>query len=400
MTTATAPAKMDTAKASILSDEMLARFHERAPVYDRENRFFTEDFEELREAGYLRLAVPESLGGLGLNLADVCREQRRLAYHAPATAVAINMHHYWVGLSADLWRSGDKSLEWILRGAANGEVFAAGHAEGGSDIPLLFSTAKAERVEGGYRFWGRKSFGSLTPVWTFLGIHATESNGSEGSKIIHAFMPRSAGGYTIQETWDTLGMRATRSDDTIMDGVFVPDKYIGRVLPVGFAGADMFVLSLFAWFLLNIGNIYYSIGRRALDLTLQNLKGKTSLAMSRPMIHHAGVQFSLAEMVMELEMIEPMLEKTAQDWSNGVAHPDWLVKLLSAKCKAVEGAWRVVDTAFDLGGGFGVFKRNELERLFRDARLGRVHPANASLSRELVAKAVLGINPDEKPRWG
>jgi alkylation response protein AidB-like acyl-CoA dehydrogenase len=53
-----------------------------------------------------------------------------------------------------------------------------------------------------------------------------------------------------------------------------------------------------------------------------------------------------------------------------------------------------------LGGGFGIFKRNELERLFRDARLGRIHPANASLARELVAKAVLGINPDEKPRWG
>jgi alkylation response protein AidB-like acyl-CoA dehydrogenase len=169
---------------------------------------------------------------------------------------------------------------------------------------------------------------------------------------------------------------------------------------VGFAGADMFVLTIFAWFLLGIGNVYYSIARRALDLTLQNLQGKTSLAMSRPMVYHAGVQFSVAEMVMELELIEPMLEKTAQDWSNGVAHPDWLVKLLATKCKAVEGAWKVVDTAFELGGGFGIYKRNEIERLFRDARLGRIHPANSSLSRELIAKTVLGINPDEKPRWG
>ena len=51
-------------------------------------------------------------------------------------------------------------------------------------------------------------------------------------------MPRDTKGYTIKETWDVMGMRATRSDDTILEGAFVPDKYIGRVVPMGFAGAD------------------------------------------------------------------------------------------------------------------------------------------------------------------
>jgi len=399
MTTANTTA---VSQAFILSDEILAHCHERAPIYDRENRFFFEDFAELRTAGYLVMAVPSELGGGGMSMAEVCRQQRRLAYYAPATAVALNMHLYWTGVAADLWRGGDKSLEWLLKGAVLGEIYAAGHAEGGNDIPLIYSSTKAERVEGGYRFTGHKSFGSLSPVWTFLGLHGMESNGDskEGAKIIHAFMPRTAEGYTIKETWDTLGMRATRSDDTILDGVFVPDQYIVRILPAGFAGADLFVLTVFAWFLLGIGNVYAGLARRALDLTLESVKRKTSLAMSRTMDYHAGVQFSIADMVMELETIEPLLECTARDWSNGVAHPDWLVKLLTTKYKAVEGAWRVVDTAFDLGGGFGIFKRNELERLFRDARLGRIHPANSSLSRELVAKLALGINLDATPRWG
>src|SRR3954466_13112443 len=109
-------------RGPILTDEMLMRFHERAPIYDRENRFFAEDFEELREAGYLAIPVPQLLGGLGMNIAEVCRQQRRLAYYAPATALAINMHLYWVGMAADLWRNGDKSLEWILRSALKGEV--------------------------------------------------------------------------------------------------------------------------------------------------------------------------------------------------------------------------------------------------------------------------------------
>ena len=135
------------------------------------------------------MAVPAELGGRGYTLAQVCREQRRLAYHAPATAIAINMHIYWTGLAADMWRSGDRSLEWLLRGAAGGEVFAAGHAEPGNDFPVLLSTARAERVDGGYRFYGHKFFGSLTPVWTFLGLHATDSSdpaAPEGGARVYA----------------------------------------------------------------------------------------------------------------------------------------------------------------------------------------------------------------------
>ena len=92
-----------------------------------------------------------------MTLAQVGRETRRLAQYAPPTALALNMHNYWVGIAADLWRAGDKSIEWILREAADGEVFAAGHAEHGNDIPVLLSTTKAERVDGGYKFTGRKA---------------------------------------------------------------------------------------------------------------------------------------------------------------------------------------------------------------------------------------------------
>ena len=51
-------------------------------------------------------------------------------------------------------------------------------------------------------------------------------------------------------------------------------------------------------------------------------------------------------------------------------------------------------------GGAGIFKRNRLEQIVRDARLGRIHPVNPMLTHELVGKLSLGINPDEQPRWG
>ena len=77
----------------------------------------------------------------------------------------------------------------------------------------------------------------------------------------------------------------------------------------------------------------------------------------------------------------------------------WGAKIVAAKCRATEGAFRVVDTALDVAGGFGIFHRSGLERMFRDPRLGRIHPANGFLTREPVAKTALGINPDEAPRW-
>ena len=105
-------------------------------------------------------------------------------------------------------------------------------------------------------------------------------------------------------------------------------------------------------------------------------------------------------MVMALEAVGPQLELTAQGWWNGADYgANWVVKRVSA-IQRRRGRVAGGDSALDLAGGFGIFKSTEIERLFRDARLGRIHPANAALSHELVAKTALGINRDELPRWG
>lgn len=390
---------MTTATPSILSPELLARCAERCAGYDRDNRFFQEDFDDLRAAGYLTVNVPTDLGGGGLGLAEVCRLQRALAYHAPATALGINMHLYWVGVAADLRRMGDPSLEWILEEAMAGEVFAAGHAERGNDLPVLLSTSQAEKVEGGFRFTGHKMFGSLAPVWTRYGLHALWPDAEGGPKVVHAFLPRDAEGWRTVETWDTLGMRATRSDDVVLEGAFVPDRYVARMLPAG--GADMFIVAVFAWALMGFANVYYGMARRALDLAVPGVKGKSSMAVSRSMAYHPEVQHAVATMALTLDPVGPHLERVAEDWSTGVDHGmAWPAKLVSAKHHAVEACWRIVDLAMEVSGGAGMFKASELERLFRDARCGRFHPANAALTHEIVAKTTLGIDLGEQPRWG
>ncbi|MEE9480149.1 MAG: acyl-CoA dehydrogenase family protein [Kiloniellales bacterium] len=385
----------------LLSQDILDRCRERAPGYDAENRFFFEDFEELKDAGYNTMNVPKALGGSGRTLSEVCHEQRRLAMYAPATALAINMHLYWCGVAGDLLSSGDDSLEWMLKEAAAGKIFAAGHAEGGNDLPLIYSSAKAEKVDGGYRINGRKSFGSLTPVWDYLGVHAMDSTNPDAREIVHVFMPRDTEGVEIKETWDTLGMRATRSDDTILDNVFVADQHVGRVVPAGWAGIDLFVLAIFAWAEPTFGNIYYGNALRAFELAVSMIKDKSSVPMTRSMAHHAEVQHSVAEMALELEAIGPHLDRVAEDWTNGVDHgPAWGVKLVAAKYHATEASFRVANKALEVAGGFGIFRQSGMERIFRDARLGPVHPANSWVAHELLAKAALGVDLDEQPRWG
>ena len=212
-----------------LPAEMLERFRARAGELDATNSYAHDDVAELRELGYLAAAIPVELGGWGWDLDQLATSQRRLARYAPATALCTTMHFYWTGIVAAFEGAGVSSLRWLGESVAAGDVIAAGHAEAGNDIPVLLSTCVAERVEGGYVLTGRKQFGSNGPVWRWLGAHAIDVDDPGGPQIVHAFVERTDPGVTVVETWDTLGMRATQSHDTILDGVFVPDERVGAV---------------------------------------------------------------------------------------------------------------------------------------------------------------------------
>jgi alkylation response protein AidB-like acyl-CoA dehydrogenase len=385
---------------ALLTDEMLARFDERAPQYDRANRFFDEDFAELRESGYLSCALPVEYGGSGLGLHGYTKLARRLGYVAPATALAVNMHIYWTGLAADLVKMGDESCRFILEQAADGAVFAAIHGEAGNDMPLLLSTSSAERVDGGWSISGHKIFGSLTPVWTHAGFHAMDTSDPAGPRIVHGFLRRDTPGLEIVDTWDTLGMRATQSQDTILDKAFCPDEMVPLVCPAGFAGAGPFQVGIFAWALTGFAAVYHGAGRRAFDITLAKMPTRTSIALTHSMAHHPEVQHHVAKMRMAYDAADALLDRTAADWEAGVQHEDWPVRLVATRQVVINTANDIVDRALDLTGGAGVFRANRLEQLFRDIRMGRFHPGNRLLAPELIGKLCLGIDPDSPQRWG
>jgi alkylation response protein AidB-like acyl-CoA dehydrogenase len=377
---------------TLLTEDLLARVAERAPVHDRENTFPHEDLADLHEAGYLRAFVPERLGGPGLTLEEVAREQVRLAGAAPATALAINMHLVVTGMAAVLAARGDDSLEPVLRDAAAGEVFAFGNSEAGNDLVMFGSRTRAERqADGGYRFHGTKIFTSLSPVWTRLVTFGLDEEHPDGPRLVHAVVARADGGVSARDDWDTLGMRATQSCTTVLDGAWAPPERVLRALPPG-PSADPYVFALFAAFEILLAAVYTGIGRRALELAVAAAHRRTSLKNDgRSYAQDPDIRWRVADAAIAQDGIEPQVWSLARDVDEQVDHgPLWFAKVVGLKVRATETAREVVDRAVRVSGGGTYFSGNELGRLYRDVLAGMFHPSDDESAHGTVANAWLG----------
>lgn len=378
--------------ASVLSDDLLQRIRSRAAGYDRDNVFFTEDFEELREAGYLRMLVPREFGGLGLSLERAAREQVRLAGAAPATALAVNMHLVWTGVARTLRERGDDSAEFILREAGAGEVFAFAISEAGNDL-VLFGSRTEARPEpgGGYRFFGTKIFTSLSPVWTRLGTMGSDTASPDGPKIVYAVVNREDGGIETADDWDTLGMRASQSNSTRLTGAVArPDRVIRRLDPG--PNADPLIFGIFANFEILLAAVYTGIGQRALELAVETVAGRTSLKNNgRAYSQDPDIRWRIASASIAQDGMLPQLDALARDVDAQADHgAAWFPRLSGLKVRATENARYVVDCALRVSGGSAYFSSSELGRLYRDVLAGLFHPSDDESAHSTVANALLG----------
>ena len=358
-----------------LTPDLLARIRSRAAGYDETNSFFDDDLAELRDAGYL---APRSLF-------ELARDQRLLAAHAPATALGINMHLVWVGVAQVLRDRGDDSLDWVLKDAAAGELFAFGNSEPGNDLVLWDSLTAAVPVDDGYAFTGTKIFTSLSPAWTRLGVF-----GKHGDQLVHGFITRDTPGWRALDDWDTLGMRATQSHTTVLDGAMVPSSRISRILPVGPSG-DPFVFGIFASFLLLISSVYAGIADRALELGVSALGSRTSLRSGLTYDQDPDLRWRAADAALALDALAPQIETLARDVDGLVDHgAAWFRQLTGVKHRSTETARYVVDQALRLAGGSGYRSSSELARLQRDVLAGIYHPSDTESVHSTVAANLFG----------
>jgi alkylation response protein AidB-like acyl-CoA dehydrogenase len=372
-----------------LAGSLADRFAARAGEHDREGTFPFENYEEMREAGYLGLTVPEELGGRGASLHELILAQERLAMGDGSTALAVNMHVSPIGQLASLWRaSGDEGLADVLRRAADGRlVYASMSAEPGDPI-LMTSSTVAERVQGGYRVTGKKIFGTESAVCTEFSTRARYDDPERGPHVLFFRLPRDLEGMRMKQTWDTMGMRATLSDDFELENVFVPDEAVFHSYPVGHFDATM-LKTVWGWAMPTFGAVYLGIGAGALQFAREQVQ-----ARGRQDDPH--VQNLFAEMEVLLETARAVLYRHAQEMDSEALYTelpvqDGMARAVLTKYVTTNNAVAIVDRALHVVGGAGYYRRFPLERMYRDVRAGPIMPYSNLEAHDLFGRTSLEI---------
>ncbi|MFC4908440.1 acyl-CoA dehydrogenase family protein [Actinomadura gamaensis] len=366
---------------------------ERAARYDEENRYPFESFAELRKAGLHRVSVPAELGGGGAAPGDLFPMLERLAAADGSTGLTLNMHIAALGLLADAWRaSGNERLEWLLREAAADRVLIAGvNSERGVHNPYLDTRTAAERVPGGYRLTGRKSFGTNIEVATHMFSMARRTDEPDGRPMITMFtIPVDTPGVRVHRTWNTLGMRGTQSHDVELDGVFVPDDQVLASYPPGHYGG--LARGLHRWAQPTFGAVYTGVALGGMEWT-RGFAERDGRADDR------FVRDVLAECELLLESSRAVLYRHAAEDEEG--HADELpLRELVARAAMVKtvctgNAIEIMNRLAEVVGGAGLARALPFERMWRDVQAGRVMPFNRRTALELIGAASFGADLPE-----
>ena len=256
------------------------RFAGRAAQWDREASFPFANYDDLRDAGFLKLCVPTSHGGLGADYATYMMVAAEVGRFCGATALTWNMHicsTLWTGVLADgIAMSETERSEHAARrelhfrrivndGALYAQPFSEGSAAAAGKAP--FGTT-AKKVDGGWLINGRKIFASLSGAADYYGILCTEDKGDDhpdARDTLYISVPATSAGFSISGEWDPLGMRGTVSRNLAFKDVFVSDAE--QLMPRGiyFKGAQTWPAMFFT-----LSPTYLGLATAAYDFTVKS----------------------------------------------------------------------------------------------------------------------------------
>ncbi len=384
------------ARARRLGQEVFAA---RAATYDREARFPTENYADLREAGLLAVCVPEAYGGLGADYRAYALTAAEIGRYCGATALTWNMHVcscLWTGPLADaIDMSAAEREEHERRRAGHyarivedGAIYAQPFSEGGSAAAgaVPFATT-ARPVDGGYRVSGRKIFASLSGHADYYGILCTQADESgelSRRNTLYVAVPAAADGVRVEGDWDPLGMRGTVSRNLILDDVFVAADE--ALMPAG-----VYYQAAVRWphMFLTLTPTYIGIAQAAYDFTVRYLRGEVPGQKGDKRRGNAVKQHNVAQMHL-------MLEQTKALWFQVVSEaridppPELMLRAYAAQYSVMENANELCQLAIRTCGGQSMLKALPLERLYRDSRCGSLMlPWNADICLERIGHGAL-----------
>lgn len=353
------------------------RFAPRAATYDREARFPTENYDDLRNAGLLGLCVPVSHGGQGADFTTYVMVAAEIGRHCGATALSFNMHAcsgLWAGPIADALdmtpeqRAQHDAARAVhfARIVQDGRIYSQPFSEGGAAAAGKAPWGTLARpVDGGYIVTGKKIFASLSGAADFYGVLCTvDRPGATIRDSLYLAVPATATGVSVVGDWDPLGMRGTVSRTLLLDGVFVP--HAERLMPEGlYAQAAQRYPHMFA----TLSPTYMGLAQAAYDFTVQYLRGEVPGMPPVKRRMYPTKQIAVAQMRVMLEQTRALFLRNAFD-ARVDPDKDTRMRLFAAHYTIMENAQAMAALAIRTCGGQSMLKSLPLERLYRDARCG------------------------------
>jgi acyl-CoA dehydrogenase len=360
-------------------DRLGPGFAARTAEADAADRFVAESYAELKGARLFSAGVPTELGGGGASHAELAAMLRRLARYCGSTALALSMHTHQVAISAWRWRNDKAPLEPLLRRIAAEELVLL--SSGGSD--WLSGSAKAVRVEGGYRVSGKKIFASGLPAADLFMTCAVLDDPEQGPTVLHFGLPLGADGVRRVDCWRALGMRATASGEVLLDDVLVPEAAVGVRRPAGKWHRLFHLIAMLALPL--IYAVYVGIAEAGRDRALELAKGRGKVDPHLPYLVGEMENLLLGTRLAHADMLEA---------AKGEPGPTTTSRVCQGRTLVGRGAIATLERAMEVAGGAAFLRAGGLERLFRDVQAARYHPLQEKPQTWLTGRLALGLAID------
>jgi len=345
--------------------------------------FRKELIAELFELGLMAVDVPEEYGGQGGSFFHAIIAIEELAKVDPSASVIVDVQNTLFNNALMRWGNDAQRRQWLPRAAQDAVAsYALSEAGSGSDAFALATRAVASGDE--YRVTGRKLWITNAAEASLFLLFATV-NPEAGYKGITAFLiERDFPGFAVGKKEDKLGIRASSTCELILDDCRVPKANV-----IGEVGQGYKI----AIETLNQGRI--GIGAQMTGLAEGALGHAIDYARQRkqfgkPIAEFQGVQFELAEMAVEVEAARLMVYNAARLKDAG---QPYLMEAAMCKYYASQVAERVASKAVEVLGGVGFTKDYPVEKLYRDAKIGRIYEGTSNMQRLTIAKQLLGNRP-------
>jgi len=355
---------------------------EHAEEAERGRRLAAPAMDAMREVGLFRMLLPRSLAGMEVDPVTFARVIEAVARHDPAAAWALQAASF-----GDWWgsRFPQEGIEEIV--GDNPDVLMAA-----AFAPPVTGVA----VEGGYVVSGRRPLASTIADADWLLVTAVIGQEARGV-VVRA---EEAG---VVDTWHSLGMRGTDSNDVVLEDVFVPARRTFPLMPdfepgPHYAG-PLYRMSANAVIAGFWGPLTLAIAREAIEALRALAPTKMSLGSTRALrdrsVAHGRLGRAEGLVRSARALVYTTLEESWQRALSG-ASPTLEERAgdLLAGVNALSSAVEAVDLVYSLAGSSAIYERSPIERAFRDIQTIRHHGFVCESRFEAVGQVLLGVEPE------